>query len=79
MVKFDKLRDDLALNLKVRRAELSISQEQLALKADTERMQISLIERRMGNPTLKTLHQIADALGMEVSELLASRGKAKSS
>jgi len=77
MVKFDKLRGDLALNLKVRRAELSISQEQLAVDAGVERMQISLIERRMGNPTLKTLHQIAEVLGLEVSDLVMARNAAK--
>ena len=77
MVQFDKVQADLAVNIKMRRAELSISQEQLALRSETQRSQISLIELQQANPTLKTLHQIAAVLDMDVHELLLPRFTSK--
>ncbi|MBH1979784.1 MAG: helix-turn-helix transcriptional regulator [Comamonadaceae bacterium] len=77
MVQFDKVQADLAVNIKMRRAELSISQEQLALRSETQRSQISLIELQQANPTLKTLHQIAAVLDMGVHELLLPRPTSK--
>jgi len=77
MVQFDKVQADLAVNIKMRRAELSISQEQLALRSETQRSQISLIELQQANPTIKTLYQIAAVLDMDVHELLLPRPASK--
>ena len=59
---------DLAVNIKMRHAELSISREQLALRTETQRSQTSLIELQQANPMIKTLYQIAAVLDLDVHE-----------
>ena len=67
----DKVRAELARNLRMLRAAARVTQEDLADRADLQRSQISQIEQELGNPSLKTLCQLADALDLTVSELLA--------
>jgi transcriptional regulator with XRE-family HTH domain len=60
-----------ALALKERRAEKGISQELLAEKADCDVTMISLIERKIRNPTLNLADSLARGLGCSLSELIA--------
>ena len=70
--------DDLALmkafatELKVARARLSISQEELAGLADVNRTFVGKIETGVNQPSLCTLVRLAGGLGMEPSELVAN-------
>jgi transcriptional regulator with XRE-family HTH domain len=60
------------------RHERSLSQEHLASAAGLHRTSISLIERGRKSPTVHTLTCIANALGIEPSELLRmAEAKAK--
>ena len=62
-------------NLRARRLELQVSQEELAAMAGLDRTYVSQLERGIGNPSLRTLSLLATALKMELSELLASQPK----
>ena len=64
------LHQRLATNVKQRRDDLGLSQEQLALEADLHRTYIGAIERAERNPTLATLELLAAALGCDPFELL---------
>lgn len=57
----------------VRRAreEQGLSQERLGEIAKLDRTYVSGLERATRNPTLATLHRIAKALGVPLSELIA--------
>jgi transcriptional regulator with XRE-family HTH domain len=57
-------------SLKKLRAEKSLSQEALANDADIPINQIGRIERGEVNPSLSTLHSIAKALKLKLSQLL---------
>ena len=46
------------------------SQEELADRASVHRTFVSSIERGVRNPTVTSLHRIASALGLTVSEML---------
>jgi len=48
-----------------------ISQEELALKSDLQRSFISRIERGMAQPTLVTIFELAQALGIEPIDIIA--------
>jgi DNA-binding XRE family transcriptional regulator len=63
----------LAVNLRVRRAELGWSQLELAEKSGVVRKQISLLERGLGNPKLDTLQTLARTFRCQVHELLTPR------
>jgi transcriptional regulator with XRE-family HTH domain len=52
------------------RKRMGLSQEQLALETDLDRTFISLIERGLRQPTLKTLFRIASVLQTPPSELI---------
>ena len=67
-------RKTLAALIKLRRAELGLSQEQLALDAEIDRTFVSQIERGIGNPSLRILCALADRLALPVFELLGSKG-----
>lgn len=66
-----KAKIQLAKNVRMWRAAARLTQEELADAATLERSQISLIEREAANPSLKTLCQLADALQVPLSQLLA--------
>ncbi len=51
--------------LKERREMLKITQETLADLSEVGLRTIKQLERGKANPTFKTLHQIADVLGLE--------------
>ena len=61
------------LRVKNIREEKSISQEELADMAGLHRTQISLIERGMRTPRLETIEKLADALGIQPSELIPEK------
>jgi transcriptional regulator with XRE-family HTH domain len=47
-----------------------LSQEALAYEAEVERSYVSLIERKQSNPSLRVLCQLAQRLGVSVTDLL---------
>lgn len=47
-----------------------LSQEELASQAELHRTYVSQLERGQKSPSLKTLQQIADALGVKPSDIL---------
>jgi transcriptional regulator with XRE-family HTH domain len=51
------------------RQKVSLTQEQLAEKAEISPKNIGEIERGRGNPTLSSLENLADALGITMAEL----------
>lgn len=60
----------IAAKVKIQRHKLGISQEKLAEKANIDRTYASQIERAIANPSLTVLCSIANALEMELSDLL---------
>ena len=56
------------------RKELNISQEKLAELAGIDRAHMGHIERGSASPTLKKIHQIAFALGVNPKELFNDIG-----
>lgn len=51
------------------RHELGVSQEELGYRAGLHRTYVSDLERGRRNPTAWTLRQLAEALGVEPSEI----------
>jgi len=56
--------------LKDLRKEIGLSQESLAFECDLDRTFISLLERGLRQPSLKTLFKLAEALKMSTSDLI---------
>jgi transcriptional regulator with XRE-family HTH domain len=56
--------------VKKARLEKGLSQEQLAAKSGLDRTYISGVERGARNPSLKSAHRIANALGKSLPALL---------
>jgi transcriptional regulator with XRE-family HTH domain len=56
--------------VRTRRAQLGISQEELAARADLDRTYIGGIERGERNVALLNIVRIADALGVAVTSLV---------
>jgi len=54
--------------VRARRAALGISQEELAMRIDTDQAYVSRIEAGQMNVTLETVEQIASALGVDAAE-----------
>lgn len=65
---------DKALGLALREIRVAAgkSQEQLALDAGLDRTYISLLERGLKSPTLRTLFKLADILGMKASTIVGA-------
>lgn len=57
---------DIAKDIKERRSQLGISQQDLAEISEVSLATIKDIERGKGNPSLTTLEKIADVLGMKI-------------
>jgi transcriptional regulator with XRE-family HTH domain len=57
-------------NVREKRKEKGLSQEQLSFKADLHRTYIGMIERAEKNITLSNIEKIAKALEVEIVELL---------
>lgn len=62
--------EKFGVEVKRRREEQGLSQEQLAELADIDRTYISMIERGKRNPTLEVAERIAAALDIRLSELI---------
>lgn len=60
----------LAQNMRRIRRDKGWSQEELADRADVHRTYISGVERCVRNPTITIVGRIADALGVQVGELV---------
>jgi len=65
---------DLAINvglkIKIRRKEMRVSQDKLALLADIDRSYVGRIERGEVNITLEKLFEIAEVLECDAKDLL---------
>lgn len=59
--------------VRARRAELGISQEELALRIDTDQAYVSRVEAGVMNVTLETVQQFADALETDAAMLFERR------
>ncbi len=66
-----KLIEALAVEMKVRRQQLEISQEELALRIDIDRPYLSLIEVGRKQPTLSVLLRLAEGLELSLGTFLA--------
>lgn len=62
----------LAAEVKSRRADLGISQEELALRAEVNRTFVGKIELAMNQPTLSVLLRLAEGLQTPLPELIES-------
>lgn len=56
--------------MKKRRAELDMTQEDLAEKVGASRVYIGYVEQGRNTPTLEILEKIAKALKMKIGDLL---------
>lgn len=65
-----EIREVLAFNLRLRRQELGLSQEDLADAAELDRTYISSLERCRYGATIDVVARLAVALRMEPVELL---------
>ena len=61
---------NLGMNIRTRRKELRISQEELARRCNIDRSYMGQIERGTANPSLAVIDAIADSLVVTASELL---------
>lgn len=62
--------DIVAKNIKTLRLDKDLSQEELADKANLHRTYISLLERKKKNVSIKILEKIANALEVEILDLI---------
>lgn len=65
-----KFREILALNLKVARVKKSLTQEQLAEKADISTKHLTKIENKKVTPSSFMLYNLAKVLNVSVDSLL---------
>lgn len=61
---------NIGINIKSERLRRGISQEELAEKCDISRNSVSLIETGKINPTIIRVIDIADALGVDIDDLV---------
>lgn len=69
-----KLRDVIARNLRLHRAERGWSQERLALESGLNRTYLSAVERSEQNISIDNIARLADALSVDAIELVRSEG-----
>ena len=74
---FNQLKNVLGRNVRSRRKELELSQEDLAFEAEIDRTYVSQIERSTINPSLLVLYKVARALKTEVPVLLVETERAE--
>lgn len=65
----------LGSNLRRLRIQRDISQESLAYETELDRTYISDIETGKKNPTIIVLSRIADALKVQIKDIINSNGK----
>lgn len=70
MTKKLSIEERLGNAIRERRESLGLSQEALAEKCDLHRTYISQLERGLKSPTVRTLTQIAEKIGLTPDELL---------
>ena len=58
--------------VRVRRAALGLSQEELASRAGVHRTYIGMVERAEKNITLENIAKISKALGVRIAELFTN-------
>lgn len=63
-----------ATNLRRRRKELGLSQEQLGARANIQMADISRYESGSRDPRISTVARLAEALDASIGELLAETG-----
>jgi len=66
----NKLNDLFGSALKEARGDIGISQQDLALDCGLDRTYISLLERGLRQPTIKTLFRLSTRLGVKPSSLI---------
>lgn len=64
------VRGRLALNVKLLRGKMGVSQEELADRVGVHRTYVSDIERIKRNPSITVVEQFAKALGVRIGQLL---------
>lgn len=67
------IREVLATNLRRRRREVGLSQEELAHRAEVDRTYVSSLERCVYGATIDVVDRLAKVLGVEASQLLEHR------
>jgi len=67
---FNRVRGIVAARIRLLRQTRGLSQEQLADEAHCHRTYVGMLERSQGNPSLRILAEIAEALGVATAELL---------
>lgn len=70
----DALRDILARNIRLLRAQKSMSQETLAFESGLNRTYVSDIERGVRNVSIDNISRLAKALGVPAWRLLKDQG-----
>lgn len=65
-----EIREILATNLRRLRRELSLSQEELAHRANIDRIYVSALERCVYGVSIDVLDRIAEVLNVEAADLL---------
>lgn len=65
------IRRKLAVNVRHYREKLGLSQEAVSVKIGADRAYMSLIERGKQNMTIVRLAELADALGVAATDLIA--------
>jgi transcriptional regulator with XRE-family HTH domain len=67
----EALREELGRRLRARRSSLGRTLASVAMQAGLSVPYVANLENGRGNPTLSSLHRLAGALGVALSELLA--------
>ncbi|MCB1445947.1 MAG: helix-turn-helix transcriptional regulator [Rhizobiaceae bacterium] len=70
MPRMEDVRAILARNIKAARKRLTLSQEELAARAEIDRTYVSGIERQVRNPTITVVAKFAEALETTTADLL---------
>lgn len=65
------VRARVARNLRRLRVEAGLSQEAFAVDAGLDRTYVSRIERHLENPTIGVVQRIAQALGVDIVEMVS--------
>lgn len=72
-----EIRQRIGWNIRRLRAEREITQEDFATDSGFDRGYISGLERGVRNPSILVLERVAQALGVDVAELLDARAAAE--
>ena len=64
---------EIGRNLREYREKKGFSQEKVANEAGTSASHLRMIEKRLGNPTFKTLAKLAEVLEISLDELFQDR------